>query len=248
MFNDGPHHTHQRLLLGAVGARIVPLDAGDAEIIISEYSFRLHAIERALNSQPAIAECALVLRDIAGSTSLACYIMLAARRSMTHSEAQTLLSSQMPGFVLAWEIVFLTSMPHQGDGSIDREALAKRPRERRSYPTQYIAPRSAMEARLADAAANILQIDRLGIYDNFFLIGGILPLAEKFIDIVSALYPDEYERVEDELNTTSLFVSFCLCANIAYLVELLDTRHSLVVSAQQKPSILRVFSLRKGTH
>jgi acyl carrier protein len=65
----------------------------------------------------------------------------------------------------------LDSMPLTPNGKVDREALPE-PGDANTLLDDYVAPRTALEDKLAGIIANLLGLGRVGISDNFFFLGG----------------------------------------------------------------------------
>jgi len=68
--------------------------------------------------------------------------------------------------------VFLESLPLTLNGKLDRLALPVPDRSRSELEVAFAAPRSDIEKLLAEIWAEVLAIDRVGIHDNFFALGG----------------------------------------------------------------------------
>jgi non-ribosomal peptide synthase protein (TIGR01720 family) len=66
-------------------------------------------------------------------------------------------------------IVVLERMPLTGNGKIDRRAL---PAAEPTRAGSYEAPRTAAEIKLGEIWQGVLGIERVGVYDNFFSLGG----------------------------------------------------------------------------
>jgi acyl carrier protein len=68
--------------------------------------------------------------------------------------------------------VALDALPLTPNGKLDRRALPAPRFERGALETQYVAPRTPLEAQLAGIWAAVLDIEQVGVYDNFFDLGG----------------------------------------------------------------------------
>jgi hypothetical protein len=63
-------------------------------------------------------------------------------------------------------------IPITANGKVDRQALPEPNRANILAEESYIAPRNIVEERLAALIAPLLRVDRVGVNDNFFLLGG----------------------------------------------------------------------------
>lgn len=82
------------------------------------------------------------------------------------------LLSRFPDYMVPVHYIRLESIPLTVNGKIDRDALPPPGPERPVLEVEYTAPRSDIEELLAELWSDILQIDRIGVFDNFVQIGG----------------------------------------------------------------------------
>jgi hypothetical protein len=68
--------------------------------------------------------------------------------------------------------VSLDTLPRTGSGKVERAALPPPPRRRPDLDTQYAPPRDELERGLADLWASVLDLDAVGIDDQFLDLGG----------------------------------------------------------------------------
>lgn len=100
---------------------------------------------------------------------------MAAPSALSHGEAleriQQRLRAELPEYMVPLHWTWLERLPLNANGKLDRKALpaleiGQQPRE------DYLAPRTELEQTLADIWAEVLQVDRVGVTDNFFALGG----------------------------------------------------------------------------
>ncbi|HTV22303.1 MAG TPA: amino acid adenylation domain-containing protein, partial [Polyangiaceae bacterium] len=80
------------------------------------------------------------------------------------------LESRLPDYMVPSQIVVLEALPLSVNGKLDRDALPAP--DRRAAALQHVAPRNAIEARLAEIWQEVLGLVRVGVSDNFFERGG----------------------------------------------------------------------------
>ena len=68
--------------------------------------------------------------------------------------------------------VEMDALPRTPNGKTDRNALPSVEGQRPSLEDTYQAPRTPTEQTIADVWAEVLQIEKVGILDNFFDLGG----------------------------------------------------------------------------
>jgi acyl carrier protein len=81
------------------------------------------------------------------------------------------LKGQLPEYMIPAAWVVLGEFPLTPNGKIDRRALPE-PEQQPAECGEYIPPRTEMEHVIADIWAQVLQIDQVGVHDNFFDLGG----------------------------------------------------------------------------
>ena len=77
--------------------------------------------------------------------------------------------------------VFLNALPLTPNGKLDRKALPAPDHSSAARDDVFAAPRTPVEALLADIWAEVLKLDKVGIHDNFFHLGGHSLLATQVI-------------------------------------------------------------------
>ena len=82
------------------------------------------------------------------------------------------LSADMPAYMIPSHFVPMERMPLTASGKIDRKALPPVDTVAPAPRATYVAPRNDMEKKVADAWKTVLDLDKVGVDDNFFEIGG----------------------------------------------------------------------------
>jgi amino acid adenylation domain-containing protein len=85
------------------------------------------------------------------------------------TELRKLMSESLPEYMLPTYFVHLDRLPLTANGKVNRQAL---PKPERLAAGGYVAPVTALERELAEMWESVLTVDRVGIHDNFFEIGG----------------------------------------------------------------------------
>jgi Phosphopantetheine attachment site/AMP-binding enzyme C-terminal domain len=86
------------------------------------------------------------------------------------------LLSRLPHHMIPEHFVVVDDFPLTVDGDYDLDALPGPPAESGQYDT-YVAPRSAAEQQITDAMKQLIGVERVGVYDGFFGLGGSSILA-----------------------------------------------------------------------
>jgi acyl carrier protein len=115
----------------------------------------------------------VVAREIEpGDKRLIAYFVPAPNAIPKHTELRNTIAARLPDYMIPGTFVKLTSLPLNTSGKIDRAALPAPTTENTLRDDTYIAPRTAIEERLASMLAPLLGLDKVSVEDNFFLLGG----------------------------------------------------------------------------
>ncbi|MCK4258834.1 MAG: amino acid adenylation domain-containing protein, partial [Halanaerobiales bacterium] len=106
---------------------------------------------------------------------------LVSELDMTTSELRDYLSGQLPGYMIPSYFVQMDKIPLTPNGKIDRKAL---PRPEIKAREGYEAPGNEIEEKLAEIWRELLEVDKVGVNDNFFDIGGDSISAMKILNRV----------------------------------------------------------------
>ena len=143
----------------------------DNQVKIRGFRIELGEIEAALNAHEQIELAVVIAReDIPGDRRLVAYVV-ASHKSITTKEVRELIRGKLPEYMVPNAIVILESLPLTPNGKIDRRALPA-PTERTGIEVDLVAPRTPIEAKLVEIWAQVLRVNAVGIYDNFFSLGG----------------------------------------------------------------------------
>ena len=78
----------------------------------------------------------------------------------------------LPHYMVPSTFVVVDELPTSVGGKVDRRALLAMARKRAGFEGTYVAPRNAVEERLACLWSEVLNVERVGVHDNFFELGG----------------------------------------------------------------------------
>jgi amino acid adenylation domain-containing protein len=127
-------------------------------------------IEAALARQPQVRQAVVVLReDVPGDRRLVAYVC-ARDDAVSTADLRAFARQRLPDYMVPAAIVLLPELPLTHNGKVDRHALPV-PAFDGNAPA-WALPRTPIETALARAMAEVLNLDRIGIDDNFFDLGG----------------------------------------------------------------------------
>lgn len=82
------------------------------------------------------------------------------------------LAETLPHYMLPSAFVALERMPLTSNGKIDRAALPHPDERDAARDAAFVAPRNAVESKLAEIWSSVLRVSAVGMHDNFFELGG----------------------------------------------------------------------------
>ncbi|MEM9243697.1 MAG: AMP-binding protein, partial [Pseudomonadota bacterium] len=160
----------------------------DFQVKIRGYRIELGEIEKVLCQIEGIVQCAVIAREHKLSENetsdyLVGYYMLSDQDNSVDINSEDLiaaLSKQLPAYMVPQVYVELESLPLTVNGKLDREALPDPVFGVASE--RYSAPRNELEAKLCRLWEELLGVERVGITDNFFRLGGNSILAIRLVN------------------------------------------------------------------
>jgi acyl carrier protein len=157
----------------------------DHQVKIRGFRIELGEIESVLSQHPSVLENVVMAReDTSGNNRLVAYIITRNVASVTISALRDFLKEKLPDYMVPSAFVFLDSLPLTPNGKLDRTALPQPDQTRPELIVTFVAPRSPVEELLAGIWATVLKVEKVGVHDNFFEIGGHSLLAIRVISRV----------------------------------------------------------------
>ncbi len=124
----------------------------------------------------------------AGETSLVAYVVPDGQTFPTSGALRQALADRLPSPMIPSVFVILDALPMTPNGKIDRLRLPEPGSVRPMVDNPYTAPRTPMEQDLAAIWAEVLALDRVGVEDNFFDLGGHSLGAARILSRVGAVF------------------------------------------------------------
>ncbi|BAY66402.1 amino acid adenylation [Calothrix brevissima NIES-22] len=145
----------------------------DQQVKIRGFRIELGEIETMLTQHPAVRETLVLARqDATGNQQLVAYVVPSQQPAPTTSQLRNFLQQQLPEFMLPAFFIILAELPLTANGKVDRQSLPIPDTTRPELDEAFVAPRTTPEKILAEIWADILGLEQVGIYDNFFALGG----------------------------------------------------------------------------
>ncbi|MDH6349569.1 linear gramicidin non-ribosomal peptide synthetase LgrD [Brevibacillus sp. 1238] len=154
----------------------------DYQVKIRGYRIELGEIESVLNRFPGVKEVVLLAReDREGDKCLVAYIVFEADCTSKIHDLNHFLADKLPAYMIPQHYMILDSLPKTPNGKLDRKALPKPEYDRSEAGVEYVAPQTPVEIMLHAHWAAVLEMETIGVHDNFFEIGGHSLLATQLI-------------------------------------------------------------------
>jgi len=155
--------------------------------LVSGGRFELSEVASTLGHHKAVSRAIARLElEEGGAPRLVAFFAHVPGQSFTDTELRQQLRVLLPEFMVPQVFIELPSLPITADGAVDHDRLPAPFGSERAI--EFVAPRTATERRLAELFSEALHVPRVGVYDNFFDLGGHSLLCFRVI-----------ERIEREL-------------------------------------------------
>ncbi|QBG54733.1 non-ribosomal peptide synthetase [Bacillus amyloliquefaciens] len=142
----------------------------DHQVKIRGQRIELGEIEHQLQSHDQVQECIVLAVDQGAGDKLLCAYFVGLRE-ISSRELREHTAKDLPAYMIPAVFIQMDELPLTGNGKIDRRALPM-PDVTAANAVSYTAPRNETEQKLTDIWDEVLQMERVGIHDQFFEIGG----------------------------------------------------------------------------
>ena len=164
----------------------------DNQVKVRGYRIELGEIEATLAKHPRLKSCAVLAReDEPGNKQLVGYVVPREDESPTSEDLRRFLVQKLPDYMVPAHFIFLNSIPLTPNGKIDRKALPAPDRTRPELDKAFVAPRTPTEELLAEIWVHLLNLERVGVHDNFFDLGGHSLLATQAVSRIREAFQVE---------------------------------------------------------
>ncbi len=176
------------------------LGRNDQQVKLRGFRIEPGEIEMVLKQHPAVNDAAVVVReDPSGEMRLVSYIvskqlvapdndvelwpsvaeyfvyddvLYNGTPQLAVSELRHYLQKRLPDYMVPSSFVMIDALPLTSNGKVNRSALPNPSQLRSSVGAAYIAPRTVLEETIAKLWQEVLHVEKVGVHDNFFDLGG----------------------------------------------------------------------------
>lgn len=150
------------------GGEIQCLGRMDHQVKIRGYRIELGEVEHALGKQTGIKDVVVLPKD----ERLIAYVVQEKGTPANFSAWQQALRTSLPEYMVPSNFVLLPRFPLSPNGKVDRNALEAMGQEIEKANRVYTAPRTEQEKLIAKVWGDYLYVEKVGIKDDFFELGG----------------------------------------------------------------------------
>ena len=154
----------------------------DEQVKIRSHRIELGEIESILSQHPAIQATVVVAKENADSKQLIAYIVFQPNLTLSPTQLRDFLKAKLPDYSIPSTFIVQSSLPLTSNGKIDRNALKS---SNTTTNQSFVAPRNATESTLTTFWAQTLTLERVGIQDSFFELGGDSLLAIALLEQIN---------------------------------------------------------------
>jgi len=165
----------------------------DDQVKIRGYRVELDEVEAAMRQQTGVARAAAIVTGEGASARIVGYVT--GDGALDGASVKDAMRSSVPDYMVPSTIMVLDDLPMTPNGKLDRRAL---PTPERSSTAASQQPRTATERVVAEAFAEALDLDSVGIDEDFFAAGGHSLLATRLASRLS-------ERLERVVTVRDVF-------------------------------------------
>ncbi|HYG62594.1 MAG TPA: amino acid adenylation domain-containing protein, partial [Thermoanaerobaculia bacterium] len=149
----------------------------DHQVKVRGFRIELGEIETVLARHPQVAGVTVAVREAKGGAPgerrLVAYVVPRdGAGDLGIQELRGFVRQALPEFMVPSDFVALRTLPLTPSGKVDRKALPEPGALRLGPETVYAEPKSALEQTVATVLREVLGIERVGLNDNFFDLGG----------------------------------------------------------------------------
>ncbi|MFI7406724.1 amino acid adenylation domain-containing protein [Streptomyces sp. NPDC049541] len=203
---------------------------GDGQVKVRGFRIETAEVEAAITAHPGISEAVVISREVpSGGKRLVAYVVhtgegavgddgaggigdVDVQSGASAAELRKFVAARLPDYMVPSAFVALGRLPLGPTGKLDRKALP----EPEFLGETYREPRTEAEKIITAAYADVLGVERVGVDDDFFAVGG---------DSLRSIQVVARARARGlELSTREIFE----CRTAARLAEVAATRTTRV--------------------
>lgn len=182
------------------------LGRNDFQVKIRGHRIELGEIEAVLDQHPAVQKSVVIAReDTPGDKRLVAYLL----GNNSPNDFRSYLRDKLPEFMIPAHYVTLEAFPLTPNGKMDRKALPAPHQSRPEVAPVQGSPTTEMEKLLAGIWEDVLAIDNVNLYDNFFDLGGHSLQVIRVVTQLESATGIKLDPVRMRFETLGQLAAFC---------------------------------------
>jgi amino acid adenylation domain-containing protein len=168
----------------------------DQQVKVRGFRIEIGEVENALRQHARVKDAAVIARDVPPSDRMLAAYVVDDDKRVSVPELRSFLRRRLPDYMIPAAITVLAELPRTPNGKVDRQALPDSGNLREGGSLSYVAPHSEVERSIAALWQELLGLERVGLNDNFFDLGGHSLLLVKLHDRLQHLLKIELPLVD----------------------------------------------------
>ncbi|MFS4521644.1 amino acid adenylation domain-containing protein, partial [Erwinia amylovora] len=160
---------------------LIYLGRNDDQVKIRGFRIEPGEIAACLGEHPEVREAAVIARTQHGEPQLLAYVVTQQPLEDLASVLRTFLADRLPAYMIPAAYIALAQLPLTANGKLDRRALPE-PDDSAFARSAFAAPQGEIEQALAAIWQQLLNVERVSRFDNFFALGGHSLLAVQLME------------------------------------------------------------------
>jgi len=191
----------------------------DHQVKVRGFRIELGEIETVLNQHPTVRETVVIAwGETFEERQLVAYLIANGDRQLTTNELRNYLKDLLPEYAIPAVFIWLDNLPLLPNGKINRRALPVPEKSRPTLTEIYKPPNSEIERSIATIWQEVLNLEKVGINDNFFDLGGHSLLMVQVNQKLNA-------ALNRNLSVVEMFQNPTISALARYLTQDSDNQH-----------------------
>jgi aryl carrier-like protein len=161
----------------------------DDQVKIRGFRIEPGEVAAALLARPEVAQAVVVARGDGADRHLVAYLVCTGP-ALSIEDLRAGLAAQVPSYLIPASFVLLDRLPVNTSGKVDRRALPEPDQSRPDLAAPYVPARDDTERELERLWLGVLAVDRVGVHDNFFTLGGNSLQATQLVSRMRSTFDD----------------------------------------------------------
>ncbi|MDJ0517578.1 MAG: amino acid adenylation domain-containing protein [Trichodesmium sp. MO_231.B1] len=167
----------------------------DFQIKIRGHRIETGEIEAALTKHSAVKSAVVKAFGANEKQRLVAYVIPSQKPEPTIAEINQFLQDKLPEYMIPYVYIFMDKFPLSANGKIDRRSLPQPEGNFSTIETTYVAPKTKIEQTIVEVWQEILELEKVGVNDNFFDVGGNSLQVTKIYNQLREALPNEFQNI-----------------------------------------------------